>query len=184
MVFLIFRANLFTLKKLILLLIFAVSFQISTAQEAIATEDTSPTTYYLIRHAEKDRSDGTNKNPGLTKKGFFRADRWAELFDRTSLDAIYSTNYDRTLMTASPTATSKELEIQIYDPRDLYSEEFQKATSGKTVLVVGHSNTTPAFVNAIIGDDRYADMDDNDNSSLFIVTIIGTESNVQILKVN
>lgn len=87
-------------------------------------------------------------------------------------------------MTASPTARDKELEIQLYDPSDLYSEEFITATQGKTVLVVGHSNTTPALVNAIIGENKYADMDDGDNGSMFIVTLIGDQSSVQVLKLN
>ena len=87
-------------------------------------------------------------------------------------------------MTASPTAKSKELEIQLYDPRGLYDEEFREATAGKTVLVVGHSNTTPAFVNAILGEDRYEDMDDMDNSSLYVVTKIGEQVAVQVLKMD
>lgn len=150
----------------------------------IADNQSNTTTYFLIRHAEKERSDSANKNPGLTKKGFFRAERWAELFNSTDLDAVYSTDYDRTLMTASPTALKKEIEISLYDPSKLYSEEFKSVTAGKTVLVVGHSNTTPAFVNAIIGEDKYADMDDNDNGTLFIVTLVGDQSVVQILKLN
>lgn len=172
------------MKRLVLLVIFFGIMQNAAAQENSIQTESQSTTYYLIRHAEKDRDNPDNKNPGLTKKGFFRADRWADLFEKTDLDAVYSTNYDRTLMTASPTASQKELEIQLYDPRDLNSAEFVKNTVGKTVLVVGHSNTTPAFVNAIIGEERYASMDDNDNSSLFIVTLIGEESTVQVLKVN
>ena len=53
----------------------------------------------------------------------------------------------------------------------MYDSIFQKNTAGKTVLVVGHSNTTPAFVNKIIGEKKYKDIDENDNASLFIVTI-------------
>lgn len=169
-------------KLLTLLLITLISYSAYT-QEETPQVTSEVTTYYLIRHAEKDRSDSTNKNPGLTKKGFFRAERWAGLFENTSLDAVYSTNYDRTLMTASPTAAAKNLEIQLYDPRDLFSEEFQEATKGKTVLVVGHSNTTPAFVNAIIGADTYPNMSDSDNMSLYMVTVIGDQKSVQILKV-
>lgn len=172
------------MNKFLIVLFILGSLHSIDAQDTIDIVEVQTTTYYLIRHAEKDRSDATNKNPGLTKKGFFRADRWAELFEKTGLDAVYSTNYDRTLMTASPTASQKELEIELYDPRDLYSEEFRGKTIGKTVLVVGHSNTTPAFVNAILGEERYASMDDNDNSSLFVVTVIGNEKSVQILKVN
>ncbi|PQB04043.1 SixA phosphatase family protein [Aureitalea marina] len=172
------------MKRIFLLLWLATGLlQTTTAQQTTEVQE-GATTYFLIRHAEKDRSDPSNKNPGLTKKGFFRADRWADLFSSTELDAIYSTDYDRTLMTASPTARKKELEIQLYDPSKLFSEEFQQATAGKTVLVVGHSNTTPAMVNAMIGENKYADMDDNDNGTLFVVTLMDGKSEVQILKLN
>lgn len=164
------------------LLILAIHLP-SHAQEQEGTGD-AVTTYYLIRHAEKDRTNEANKNPGLTQKGFFRADRWAKVFSVVELDAVYSTDYDRTLMTASPTAKAKELDIQLYDPRKLYDQEFREATAGKTVLVVGHSNTTPAFVNAIIGEDRYEDMSDSDNSSLYMVTLIGETFSVQVLKMD
>ena len=43
---------------------------------------------------------------------------------------------------------------------------------GKNVLVVGHSNTTPMLVNKMIDLEKYDQMDDSDNSSLFIVRII------------
>jgi len=161
---------------------FVVGTTIAQQDSLAVTSET--TTYYLIRHAEKDRSDTSNRNPGLTKKGFFRADRWAELFKNISLDAVYSTNYDRTLMTASPTASAKELQIQTYDPRKLYSEEFQEATHGKSVLVVGHSNTTPSFVNRIINEEKFSNMSDNDNSSLFIVTLMGEHKDVKVLHIN
>ena len=46
---------------------------------------------------------------------------------------------------------------------------FMKENQGKLVLVVGHSNTTPEFVNAILGDQKFEQMKDNDNSSLFII---------------
>ncbi|MBT8290569.1 MAG: histidine phosphatase family protein, partial [Muriicola sp.] len=44
---------------------------------------------------------------------------------------------------------------------------------GNNVLVVGHSNTTPDFVNKMIGEEKYPPMDDSDNGSLFIVQQIG-----------
>ena len=33
------------------------------------------------------------------------------------------------------------------------------------------SNTTPIFANKILGEDKYQNMDDNDNASLYIVTV-------------
>ena len=57
-------------------------------------------------------------------------------------------------------------------------------TQGKTVLVVGHSNTTPQFVNKIIGEEKYPNMDDTDNGSLYIVTVVGNKAKVQVLTID
>lgn len=168
--------------KYFLILVFALSFIIPVN----AQEQTKPTTttYYLIRHAEKDRSDKTNRNPSLNDVGALRAEKWSKVFEKVDFDAIYSTKYYRTLETANPTAKAKDLKIKFYEPRNLYSEEFAEATYGQTVLVVGHSNTTPAFVNAILGEKKYEDIDDNDNSYLFIVTISNDDKSTQVLKIN
>jgi len=141
-------------------------------------------TYYLIRHAEKDRSDKTNSNPELTDLGQQRALSWSSVFENVTFDAVYSTNYLRTIATAKPTASAKGLEIQFYNPRELYSKDFQQETLGKTVLVVGHSNTTPQFVNAILGIDRYTDIQDNNNANLYIVTGIKEETTSVLLKID
>lgn len=128
------------------------------------------TTYYLIRHAEKDRSDTTNRNPNLNKIGLKRAENWKNYFKDIDLDAVYSTNYNRTQQTATPTAKSKNLKILSYDPSNMFNDDFQKNTLGKTVLIVGHSNTTPAFANKILKSEIYKQMDDNDNASLFMIS--------------
>lgn len=163
------------MKKITVLSFLLFCFLSSFAQDA--------TTYYLIRHAEKDRSDKTNSNPDLTKQGNERAMKWSSVFQNVNFDAVYSTNYLRTIATAKPTALSQGLEIQFYDPRALYSKKFQKATSGKTVLVVGHSNTTPQFVNAILEKRQFEDIKDNNNSNLYIVTQFQQESSVILLKI-
>ncbi|SDS52563.1 Broad specificity phosphatase PhoE [Formosa sp. Hel1_31_208] len=154
----------------------------SFSQEQVKERTT--TTYYLIRHAEKDRSDKSNRNPELTEIGKTRAKRWNEVFQHITFDAIYSTKYNRTIQTALPTAEQNKLEIAHYDPRNLYSEEFAEATNGKTVLVVGHSNTTPAFVNAILGIKKYQDIDDNNNGNLYIITISDGHIIDQVLTIN
>ncbi len=171
------------------LLLFIVCFtsckEKTTPVETIEVAETAVTTtkYYLIRHAEKDRSDPENRNPSLTEEGNARANRWAEHFKAIPFDMIYSTDYNRTQETATPTATQKGLEIQSYDPRTLFDVDFQEATKGKTVLVVGHSNTTPMFANAILQEERYEHIDDSDNSNLFIVTIKGDEKTSERLRV-
>lgn len=143
------------------------------------------TTYYLIRHAEKDRSNPAEKNPALTEAGMKRADKWAEVLKDVSFDMVYSTDFKRTMATALPTAKANNLEIEIYDPNDLYNQEFQKKTKGKTILIVGHSNTTPAFVNAIMNKKKYEDLPDDENGGLFIVTVSPSKTvSTQLLYIN
>ncbi len=165
------------MKKLFFLFVFAFSVLFSCSSD-------ETTTYYLIRHAEKDRTDKTNRNPNLNKKGLERAKKWAEYFSDIDLDAVYSTKYNRTMQTAEPTAESKGLAIINYNPRKMYDSIFQQNTKGKTVLVVGHSNTTPVFANKILGEKKYEWMKDDDNSSLYIVTIFGEQKIGKIEKVN
>lgn len=162
---------------LLLLVLCLVSSSMTLAQQEV-------TTYYFIRHAEKDRSDATNKNPDLTEQGKQRTQDWATILKDIELDAVYSTNYNRTLQTAAPTAKEHSLEVLDYDPRTLYSDEFKAATQGKTVLVVGHSNTTPAFVNTILKEKKYENIDDRNNGNLYVVTIVGDTKAVQLLHFN
>ena len=150
----------------------------------IACTSDKTTTYYLIRHAEKDRTNTTNKNPNLNSDGVIRAEKWAKHFENIVLDAVYSTDYNRTQQTAAPTAKSKDLIVQSYNSSKMYDSIFKKNTKGKTILVVGHSNTTPVFANAILGQKKYKNMADNDNASLYIVTVVNDKKSSEIKKVN
>jgi broad specificity phosphatase PhoE len=164
------------MKKILLIYIFIFTSLLSNAQEV--------TTYYFIRHAEKLRVDKTERNPNLNLKGFKRAEAWKEVFSNISFDAIYSTDYTRTKLTAKPTADSKSLPILIYNPRDMYSKAFQNQTKGKTILVVGHSNTTNVFANKVIGFDKYQEIKDDNNSNLYIVTLTDKKASSVLLKIN
>jgi broad specificity phosphatase PhoE len=143
------------------------------------------TTIYLIRHAEKDRTDPSNPDPELNQDGLGRAMHWAEILDEIPLDIIYSTDYERTSMTAAPTSVKKDIPIEYYDPSALNVMDFKKEIMGKKVLIVGHSNTTPDLVNKLLGkENTYSSMDDSDNGSLFIVHLFGNQSEVSRLHIN
>lgn len=165
------------MKKYFFLLIFTFALLVSCSSG-------ETTTYYLIRHAEKNRTDESNGNPSLNFEGETRAQNWSNYFKNKQIDAVYSTKYFRTVETATPTAITKNLKIKYYDPRQMYDSVFQAETKGKSVLVVGHSNTTPIFANKILGEEKYENMDDNDNASLYIVTISGDDKISKIEKVN
>lgn len=144
----------------------------------------STTTFYLIRHAEKHRANPSDKNPELTHAGHKRAKNWANVFKDIPLNAIYSTNYKRTLQTATPTAENKNIDIEIYNPNNMDINKFLANTRGKHVLIVGHSNTTPFFANALLGEMKYKDMDDTNNSGLYIVTVEGSSKSSVLLQID
>ena len=104
----------------------------SMAQDSDDNSRTS--TFYFIRHAEKDRSDKTNKNPNLTEKGKQRAEKWSQVLKHVKFDAVYSTDYNRTMQTAQPTANANKLVLSMYDPRNIDAKAFLRDNKGKTVL--------------------------------------------------
>lgn len=148
-----------------------------------ATKQTT-STYYLIRHAEKDQSDKSNRNPHLTDEGKNRAQNWANILEDVKFDAVYSTDYHRTKETAMPTAEANGLELSFYDPRNMDIASFTNDTNGKTVLIVGHSNTTPMFTNGLIGKKQYKMIDESNNANLYIVTITKDSKTSTLLKVD
>jgi|25BtaG_2_1085352.scaffolds.fasta_scaffold03437_3 broad specificity phosphatase PhoE len=143
------------------------------------------THYYFIRHAEKEMTDPQDRNPQLSEAGIKRTAKWAEVFEEVEFDLIYSSNYHRTMNTARAVTDKQQKKIDIFDPKKLNDTEFQKKTKGKTVLVVGHSNTNPAFVNLLLGENKYQDLDETEYGSLFIVTVSPDgEKTSQVLFIN
>ena len=139
-------------------------------------EPAAVTTFFLIRHAEKDRSNPEDADPELNQRGLGRAMHWAEILSDVDLDAIYSTDYARTSMTAAPTAVKQDITVQYYDPGQWDAAAFKLENKGKNVLVVGHSNTTPDLTNRLLGETRFPAMEDTDNGSLFIVQVVGSQT--------
>ncbi|MEE9363361.1 MAG: phosphoglycerate mutase family protein [Cellulophaga sp.] len=171
-----------------LLVIFLIVIGLwSCKEEPKSFEDSNEktvSTFYFIRHAEKDRSFSDNKDPELTQEGLGRAMRWAEVFDYIPLDAIYTTDRERTSMTAAPTSIKKDITVQFYEFNEVNMEQFKNDYLGQNVLIVGHSNTTPDFVNKMIGEEKYDGLDDYDNSTLFIVQIINNKITAIRLKID
>jgi len=172
------------MKKLILVLFVAFIAFPTFAQDAKTETKANTTTYYLIRHAEKNRSDKTNRDPHLTEAGNKRAENWANVLKEVEFDMVYSTDYNRTKETAAPTAKVNNLEVNFYDPRDMKIKEFMVTTKGKNVLVVGHSNTTPMFTNGLLGEKKYEMIADDNNANLYIVTVTEDSKSSTVLVVN
>ena len=137
--------------------------------EAQTNDDLECTSIYLIRHAEKDRTDKRNSNPHLNSLGIERSLRWKSFFKYVKFDEFYSTNYYRTLETIKPIAEDRA--IQIYNPSSINYDEFILKNKGKTILVVGHSNTIPTFANMLLKHEVYQDIEDTNNSNLYVINV-------------
>ena len=149
------------MKKIIFFFLFSIFIN---AQE---NNNSKCTSIYLIRHAEKDRSEKDNNNPHLNLSGQKRALKWKSFFKNINIEKFYSTNYFRTIETIKP--ISQENEIILYNPSTIDYETFIKDNLGKTVLVVGHSNTIPTFANIVLGEKIYEQIEDSNNSNLYVI---------------
>lgn len=129
------------------------------------------TNFYLIRHADKDLSDKTNKNPSLSEKGKKRANAWANYFEDKDLNTIYSTNYNRTKETANVIAKKLNLTIEYYHPFKFDTDSLIEKHKNKTILIVGHSNTSPNIANQLLKKKKYNPMHEDDYVSFFKVTV-------------
>ena len=173
------------IKTIVLLLaVFALVEACKESGKIYVSEKENTSVYYFIRHAEKDRSDSTNKNPSLTIQGLERANKWALFFKDKNIAAVYSTNYKRTQQTALPIAKEQNLEIISYISKELISEKFIADNKGKNIVIVGHSNTTPELVNSLLGEKKYEDIADRENNNVFIVTLTKNKTTAKRVKVN
>ena len=141
-------------------------------------------TFYLIRHAEKVRTNKSDRDPALNEKGIIRALNWKDYFIDKDISKIYSTNYKRTLETVKPIQEAIGLATILYSPSNIDYKDFISSNRGEVVLVVGHSNTIPNFVNELINDQVYAQIDDLNNSNLYIVSLCDSSISHRLIKVN
>ena len=129
------------------------------------------TTIILVRHAEKiDNSS----DPDLSEAGYNRADELAEMFSRIKFDAVYSTDFIRTRKTAEPIAEANKVSLQEYDHTNpaAQAEQWLRMHEGETILVSGHSNSTPTFANAILGESHFeSSFDETDYGNILAITI-------------
>jgi 2,3-bisphosphoglycerate-dependent phosphoglycerate mutase len=151
--------------KIFFLLLLAIVTQVAVAQNQI-------TTFILLRHAEKV-SDGTT-NPDLSETGKQRAASLVKLFASAKIDAIFSTNYKRTQNTVAPLAAAHTLPVLSYDGSKMEEvDDLLVKFKGGTIILSGHSNTTPAIVNYLMGQkDAFKTFDDADFGNLMILSVI------------
>lgn len=115
------------------------------------------TTIVIVRHAEKGTDDP--RDPSLSETGQARAKALASALENAEVSAIYSTQYKRTKETGEALAKQRKLEVTVRPVTAAnaatYTEslvrEILDKQAGKTVVIVGHSNTVPELVKAFSG---------------------------------
>jgi broad specificity phosphatase PhoE len=117
----------------------------------------APTTLLLVRHAE--RADDS-PDPPLSEAGRCRAEALREALALSGVQAILVSQYQRTHETARPLATALGLEAREHrlegdtmDAARALARDLLGARGGGRVLVVGHSNTVPAMLGALTGEE-------------------------------
>ena len=156
------------MKKSILLLLLALTFTLDVfSQEEVK----SSTTLIFVRHAEKV-DDGT-RDPALSPEGEVRAILLRDILssEYEEINAIFSTPYKRTQFTAKPSSEYYEVDVEEYglkDPKALINSILEKY-SGQTVLIVGHSNTTPMLVNVVLGEEKFPQLDESVYNQIYIL---------------
>lgn len=134
------------------------------------------TTIVVVRHAEKSTDDP--RDPSLSSAGQQRARDLADLLKDAGVSAFYVTQYKRTRHTAEPLAQKLAMPL-VERPvstansatyaKDL-AREVLSSSAGKTVLVVGHSNTVPQIVKAFSGHEIKA-IQDPEYDHIFVIVV-------------
>ncbi len=163
------------LKKTLVLLATLFTFALNAAQV---------TTVILVRHAEKAAAPADD--PPLTPEGEARAKKLARMLAGSGITAIYTTPLARTRGTVAPIATALKITPVEVKTGPTYADEMaaliREKNAGGTVLVVGHSNTTPNVMKAL-GVANAPKIEDPEFDNLFIVTIVeGHEPTMIALK--
>ena len=134
------------------------------------------TTVVIVRHAEKSTDDP--RDPSLSAAGQQRARDLGAVLNDAGVTDVYVTEYKRTRQTAEPLAQASGISM-VERPinaansatyaQDL-AREILTRSAGKSVLVVGHSNTVPNIVKALSGS-AVPPITDAEYDHIYVVTI-------------
>ena len=75
-------------------------------------------------------------------------------------------------MTVEPVAISHQLTVTTYESMDaIQLKELAARYKGGTVVICGHSNTTPLMINKLLGSDQLRQWEDPDYGNFVTVTV-------------
>lgn len=129
------------------------------------------TTLILIRHADRDAPPpGTPDPPGpsLNAKGKARALKLEHALGAAGVQAVYTSKFPRAIQTAKPFADRRGLTPVRLDTAAELKNHILANQAGKTVLVVGHSDTVPRLI-ALLGGPALPNINDCEFDNLFVL---------------
>ncbi len=132
-------------------------------------KDPNATKLILLRHAEKE---STGSDPNLTSDGLLRAEELKKMLSNISINAIYSSSYNRTRQTVQNLSASKGITVAEYDasmPYQQLVDNILSANAKKTVVLVGHSNTIPEILKMLSNNTFTTTINEDQYDNLFIV---------------
>lgn len=130
------------------------------------------TTVWIVRHGEKDTAMATRANPDLSAEGKQRAIDLAAYLQKENIEQVLSTDTKRTVQTAAHINAP----LEMYNPRSIQMvvEKIKSTWKGKTILLVGHSNTVLETIDAMGGNRPVPLLNDEDYDYIFKVVIDDT----------
>lgn len=130
-----------------MVLALAACASLAAGQQPDAAEPEPGYRLVLVRHAEKMRGP----DPGLTEAGRARAQFLAHWLAEDDIQAIWTSDYERTRQTAQALAERLSLDTRIYDAADQQALAEQLRAERISAMVVGHSNTIPELAGLLCG---------------------------------
>jgi broad specificity phosphatase PhoE len=141
---------------------------------ALAPLAAAQSTIFIARHAEKAEANAADpKNPDLSDVGRARAESLSRMLRDAGLTAVYATEFKRTQQTALPAARAARIDVTTVGAREMNALVAQLHDIKGNALVIAHSNTIPALIQAL-GIETPITVEDNDYDNLFVV-VVGAE---------
>lgn len=131
-----------------------------------------PKTVVLVRHAEKSTNDP--RDPDLSEAGVERARELARVLEGAGVTHLYASEFKRTRQTLEPLSLFSGAAVQVVSARQPKAalSALRELPRGSVAVVAGHSNTVPALVADLVGEEQ-AELSESQYDRLYVVTMWG-----------
>jgi broad specificity phosphatase PhoE len=146
------------------------------AHAAVPASAGGATLVVVVRHTERSSDDPAD--PSLSASGRDRADELRRVLGGSDVAAIYVTQYRRTRDAGAPLAAALGIEptVRPIDASNAatYSSdlarEILRLHAGRSVVVIGHSNTVPEMVEAL-GGGKIEPIPESEYDRMYVIVI-------------